>query len=142
VDHKDELEFEIVHFEELEKLNRKLNSFINKISEERPIKPLLVVQSPNSKQTLKSLKALNDFPLIQMKTSEAQLPAIGWQSIVLKRVCNHFLSLPSWIKHLRNLARYSNVPLCNLKVDDIGYLVDIEYARRLKKNNIVLWWSP
>lgn len=142
ITYKEDMQFETVYFDELPKLFKKLNSFVNKINEEKLTKPIMVIQSSNTKQMLKSVRTLNDFPLIQMKTSESQLPALGWQSIVLKRVCNHFLSLSSWTKHLRNLARYSKVPLCNLKIDDIGYLVDIEYARRLKKNNIVLWWSP
>jgi len=42
---------------------------------------------------------------------------------------------------LTELARYGDVPLCNLERDDPRYLIDVAYARRLQKNNVVLWWS-
>ena len=142
IDYQEELEFETQYFEELPKLFKKLNSFINKINDESPSKPLFVLQSPISNKLSKSFKVLTDFPVIHMNVGEINAPAIGWQTIVLKRICNHYLSLASWIKHLLSLAKYGNIPLCNLKTDNIGYLIDIEYARRLKKNDIVLWWSP
>ncbi|CCH44105.1 DNA polymerase epsilon subunit 1 [Wickerhamomyces ciferrii] len=142
IDYQEELEFETVYFEELPKLHRKLNSFINKINEESPTKPLFVLQSPTANNLSKSFKTLSDFPVIHMNVGEINVPAIGWQGIVLKRVCNHYLALASWIKHLLALAKYGNIPLCNLRADNIGYLIDIEYARRLKKSDIVLWWSP
>lgn len=142
IDYKEEMEFEVHHFDELGKLYRRLNSFISKINEETPSKPMFILQSPSSKKLTKILKNLSEFPTISMSTREIQLPALGWQSVALKRVCSHFFSLSSLINHLKNLAKYGNIPICNLKTDDIGYLIDIEYARRLKKNDIVLWWSP
>ncbi|CAM9019005.1 unnamed protein product [Wickerhamomyces anomalus] len=96
IDYQEELEFETQYFEELPKLFKKLNSFINKINDESPSKPLFVLQSPISNKLSKSFKVLTDFPVIHM----------------------------------------------NVETDNIGYLIDIEYARRLKKNDIVLWWSP
>ena len=77
-----------------------------------------------------------------MNISELSLPAVGWQSLISKRVINHYFVLGSWIKNLVAFAKYANVPLCNLQIENIGFLVDIEYARRLSENNIVLWWSP
>lgn len=141
LDYQKELEFDTVYFEDISKLYRKLNSFINKIDEEKTSKPLFVLQAAGHERLSKILKPLNDFPIIQMKLNEVKTPAIGWQSIILKKICGHYLSLASWIKHLLSLAKYGNIPLCNLKTDNIGYLIDIEYARRLKKNDIVLQWS-
>ncbi|KAH3677238.1 hypothetical protein WICMUC_001819 [Wickerhamomyces mucosus] len=142
IEYKNNLEVEIIHFDDVGKLYRKVHSSINKINEERPTKPLFVVQSPISNKLLKIFKSLSDFPTMHMDVTEVQLPAIGWQSIALKKICNHFLSLSSWIKHWKNLAKYGNIPICNLKTSDTGYLIDIEFARRLKENNVVLWWSP
>lgn len=42
---------------------------------------------------------------------------------------------------MTKLARYGNVPLCNLERDDPRYLIDIAYARRLQRESVVLWWS-
>ncbi|EAQ83561.1 conserved hypothetical protein [Chaetomium globosum CBS 148.51] len=50
-------------------------------------------------------------------------------------------SLGSWINHLTALAKYGEVPLCNLERDDPRFLIDVAYARRLQANNVVLWWS-
>lgn len=140
--YQEHIEFETTYFDDISKLYRKLNSFINKISDETPARPLFVVQSPQSSKLLKIFKSISEFPTINMKASEIQLPALGWQPLVIKRICNHILSLAPWIHHLRNMAKYGNVPLCNLKTTSMDYLIDIEYARRLKNNDIVLWWSP
>ena len=40
------------------------------------------------------------------------------------------------------MAKYGDVPLCNLERDDPRFLIDVAYARRLQANNVVLWWSP
>lgn len=69
------------------------------------------------------------------------LPPLGWQSFIAKRLVTHYLYLAAWIQHLTLLARYGDVPLCNLDSDDPRYLIDISYARRLQQNNVVLWWS-
>ena len=73
--------------------------------------------------------------------SDSQLPPLGWQSFVVKRLITHYLALGSWISHLVELSRYGDVPLCNLERDDACYLIDVAYARRLQRGNIVLWWS-
>jgi DNA polymerase epsilon subunit 1 len=142
IEYKNEMEFDTVHFDDLSKLYRKVNSFINKINEDTPTRPLFVIQSPQSAKLLKIFKAISDFPTVNMSSSDIQLPAVGWQPFVIKKLCNHFLSLAPWIHHLRNLAQYGNIPLCNLRTNDMSYLIDIEYARRLKKYDVVLWWSP
>ena len=86
---------------------------------------------------------LADFPVLPLKyeIDDSNLPPLGWQAFVAKRLVNHYLSLGSWIMHLTELARYGDVPLCNLERDDPRFLIDIAYARRLQKNNVVLWWS-
>jgi hypothetical protein len=40
-----------------------------------------------------------------------------------------------------NLARYSRVPLCNFELDFSIFLADIQYARALKGNDFVMWYS-
>ena len=55
---------------------------------------------------------------------------------------NHFLRLSPWISHRLSLARYGNVPLCDIEEDETKFLTDILFARRLVEQNVVLWWSP
>ena len=49
--------------------------------------------------------------------------------------------MDSWLSHLVELARYGDVPVCNLERDDPRFLIDLAYARRLQWSNVVLWWS-
>ncbi|KAK6582509.1 hypothetical protein PZA11_004917 [Diplocarpon coronariae] len=107
-------------------------------------KPLmLVIQSPQRRMLQHDVPILADFPVLPLKyeIADSNLPPLGWQAFVAKRLVNHYLSLGSWVLHLTELARYGDVPLCNLERDDPRFLIDIAYARRLQKNNVVLWWS-
>ncbi|CZR64400.1 probable DNA polymerase epsilon, calytic chain POL2 [Phialocephala subalpina] len=107
-------------------------------------KPLmLVIQSPQRRMLIHDVPILGEFPVLPLKyqIDDSNLPPLGWQAFVAKRLVNHYLSLGQWILHLTELARYGDVPLCNLERDDPRYLIDIAYARRLQKNNVVLWWS-
>ncbi|KAH7395509.1 hypothetical protein BKA64DRAFT_745731 [Cadophora sp. MPI-SDFR-AT-0126] len=107
-------------------------------------KPLmLVIQSPQRRMLIHDVPILADFPVLPLKyeIEDSSLPPLGWQAFVAKRLVNRYLGLGSWILHLTELARYGDVPLCNLERDDPRFLIDIAYARRLQKNNVVLWWS-
>ncbi|KAK6456843.1 DNA-directed DNA polymerase epsilon, catalytic subunit A [Scheffersomyces xylosifermentans] len=137
----DNMSFETYYYHDSSKLFKKLNNAIGKIHSSKSNKALLAVQSPYSTKILNLLSATSDFPSIKMNVSELSLPAVGWQSLISKRVINHYFVLANWIKNLISLAKYGNVPLCNLQIENVGYLIDIEYARRLSQNNIVLWWS-
>ena len=81
---------------------------------------------PYSSRILNVLNTTDDFPTIKMNISELSLPAVGWQSLISKRVINHYFVLGSWIKNLVAFAKYANVPLCNLQIENIGFLVDID----------------
>ncbi|KAK2800573.1 DNA polymerase epsilon catalytic subunit [Onygenales sp. PD_10] len=105
---------------------------------------MLVVQSPQRRQLTQDIAILKENPVLPLRSeaSDNDLPPLGWQSFVAKQIVMHYLALGSWIYHLSELARYGDVPICNLEKDDPKYLIDIAYARRLEQNNIVLWWSP
>jgi DNA polymerase epsilon subunit 1 len=107
-------------------------------------KPLmLVIQSPQRRMLVHDVPILADFPVLPLKyeVSDSNLPPLGWQAFVARRLVNHYLGLGSWVLHLTELARYGDVPLCNLERDDPRFLIDVAYARRLQKNNVILWWS-
>lgn len=141
IDYKDDLEFNISYFNDSDKINRKINNFISKLNNEKATKSLFLLQSPHIERLLKTLKPINEFPLIKFRVNELTLPPLNWQSLVVKRMLNHYLSVANWVKKLIELLKYGNVPLCNLQMQDMSYLIDIEYARRLQKQDIVLWWS-
>jgi DNA polymerase epsilon subunit 1 len=104
---------------------------------------MLVIQSQQRRQLCHDIPSLKEFPILPLRTeqSDTHLPPLQWQEFVAKRVVTHYLALGPWIFHLTELAKYGDVPLCNLETDDPRFLIDIAYARRLQKGNVVLWWS-
>lgn len=142
IDYKEECEFEIQYFTDVSKVYKKINSKLTNITANSASKMILVIQSHIAAKLKLMFKASQDLPTIKMGISELQVQALTWHSVIIKRIINHYLSLSTWIKKLMQLSKYTNVPLCNLNVDNIGYLIDINYSRKLTENNIILWWSP
>ena len=116
---------------------------INRLRNDESKPTILVIQSPQRRLLVHAMPALGDLPILPLKVeiSDSNLPTIGWQVFIIKRIMTHYLALGSWISHLIELARYGDVPLCNLEKDDPRFLIDVAYARRLQKSNMVLWWS-
>jgi DNA polymerase epsilon subunit 1 len=112
-----------------------------KIEEGKPV--VVVMQSPNQALLSHDIPMLKDLPILSLHPDESdkQLPPLGWQSFIAKRLVSHYLDLGSWASHLMELARYGDVPLCNLESNDPRFLIDIAYARRLQKDRVILWWS-
>ncbi|EEQ36621.1 hypothetical protein CLUG_00744 [Clavispora lusitaniae ATCC 42720] len=141
IDYMPEMTFDTSYFNNPSTLYKKLNSVFRKFHESRSNKALLSIQSPYCNKVLDLLEAASDFPTIKLSVGEISLPAVGWQSLIAKRIVNHYFSLASWLKNMTSLSSYGKVPLCNLQIETPGYLIDIEYSRRLTQNNVVLWWS-
>ncbi|KAI5310685.1 DNA polymerase epsilon catalytic subunit, partial [Ascosphaera atra] len=105
---------------------------------------MIVVQSPLRRQLSRDIPILKDYPVLALNSDPADndLPLLNWQPYVTKQIVNRYLGLGTWIYHLGALARYGDVPLCNLESDDPKFLIDVAYARRLQQSGIALWWSP
>jgi DNA polymerase epsilon subunit 1 len=54
----------------------------------------------------------------------------------------HYFRISPWLKDRIDLADRFDVPVCNLERDHPLFLADIEFARRLAKADVLLWWSP
>ncbi|MCJ1294308.1 DNA polymerase epsilon catalytic subunit [Xylographa carneopallida] len=120
-----------------------LSDAFKKICKDETQPMILVMQSPHRMTLVHDIPLLKNLPILPLKNedSDSAFPPLGWQALVIKRLVTHYLGLGSWISHLIDLAKYGDVPLCNLEKDDPRFLIDIAYARRLQKSNIVLWWS-
>lgn len=142
-EYQEKMQFKTTQVTTRRKACRELGDLVKKMKSEESKPLMLVVQSPQRKMLVHDIPILSDFPILPLKyeVADSNLPPLGWQSFVVKRLINHYLSLGSWIIHLTELARYGDIPLCNLERDDPRYLIDVAYARRLQKNNVVLWWS-
>lgn len=104
---------------------------------------LLLLQTSSHKQLVHDIRSLQDYPVLCLPADQAdtELPSLGWQAHAFKQLASRYLNVSVWLAHLIELARYGDVPLCNLETDDPRFLIDLAYARRLKRSNIVLWWS-
>ncbi|RPB25462.1 DNA polymerase epsilon catalytic subunit A [Terfezia boudieri ATCC MYA-4762] len=143
IKYQEALKFKVEHATTKKKLYKALADLIKQLKPTESKAMMLVVQSPQRRALIQAVPRLNEFPIIPLRSdaSDSNLPPLGWQSFIAKRVVTHYLALGSWVSHLLELARYGNVPICNLERDDPRYLIDIAYARRLQRNSIVLWWS-
>ncbi|KAL2356264.1 hypothetical protein BJ546DRAFT_596580 [Cryomyces antarcticus] len=143
IEYQDDIHFKTVQVTVKRRAYLEIGDAIKKLQKEEKAPLLLVIQSQQHRMLKHDIPILRDFPILPLKPDESdmQLPPLGWQSFVAKRIVTHYLRLGTWISHLVDLARYGDIPLCNLERDDPRYLIDIAYARRLQKDKVVLWWS-
>lgn len=142
-DYQDRIHFKTVQTTTKRKAYAEVANTIKKMRNDENKPTVLVIQSPQRRLLVHDIPALKDLPILPLKVevSDSNLPPLGWQAFVVKRIITHYLTLGSWVSHLIELSRYGDVPLCNLERDDPRFLIDIAYARRLQKSNVVLWWS-
>ena len=142
-EYTDRIDFEASRVKS-EKVYGLLGKAISKLQAERKAPTIVVLDSKDADSITKHLPTLSDYPILSFPNSDQEhaLPAVGWLQAATKRMIHHFLRLSSWISHRMNLARYGNVPLCDIEVDETKFLTDILFARRLVDQNVVLWWSP
>ena len=143
LEYQDKIHFKITQIRTKRKLHMDVSDTIKKMRNDEQKPTLLAIQSPQRRLLLADITSLNDLPVLTLKhePSDNKPPPLGWQTFVVRRVISHYLGLGSWISHLVELARYGDVPLCNLERDDPRFLIDVAYARRLQRSNVVLWWS-
>ncbi|KAH7137990.1 hypothetical protein B0J11DRAFT_513356 [Dendryphion nanum] len=143
VEYQDDIHFRTVAVSTRRKALLELGDAIKKMKAEEGKPVIVVMQSPNHSLLAHDVPMLKDLPILPLHPDESdkQLPPLGWQSFIAKRLVGHYLDLGSWISHLLELARYGDIPLCNLESNDPRFLIDVAYARRLQKEKVVLWWS-
>lgn len=133
--------FKMNSFVDISKLYRKMSGHINEHKEDKGLQFLLMLQSPYSTKLLNALKILNQVPVIEIAMTELTLPQLNWQGALNKKIISNLFSCGPRLSHLVTLSQFSNIPICNLKVDTMGYIIDILYARRLQKEGMVMWWN-
>ncbi|KAI9724617.1 MAG: DNA polymerase epsilon catalytic subunit [Chrysothrix sp. TS-e1954] len=143
LDYQQDIHFRISHVSTLRKAHLEIGDAVKKMRNEEAVPMMLILQSSQNRMLSSNIPILGEFPSLSIAVEEEdkQLPSIGWQTFVAKRLVARYLDLGTWLEHLTELARYGNVPLCNLEGDDPRFLIDMSYARRLQKDNVVLWWS-
>ncbi|KAK8243427.1 hypothetical protein HDK90DRAFT_430763 [Phyllosticta capitalensis] len=143
VEYHTDVKFKVVQVTTKRKAHLEVADAIKRLKSEESRPLIAVVCTENQKLLAHDIPALKELPILPLQADEAdkQLPPLGWQSFVARRLVDHYLDLGTWVTHLLGLARYGNIPLCNLERDDPRFLIDVSYARRLQKEKVVLWWS-
>jgi DNA polymerase epsilon subunit 1 len=87
---------------------------------------------------------LSKFPvLIANKAKESHsLDVFPWQSGVSQKMFRSFFSFAHIIDRMISFAEYYDVPLGHIDGDQLLFLSDINFARRVAEQDGVLWWSP
>lgn len=142
-EYQDHVAFSIVSTTTRRKTILELGNVVKRWHKEQTQPTIVLMQSPQTAQVLHDVKLLAEYPVLCLPVLEAdaEMPPLNWQPWILSRIVGHYMTLESWVAHLLELARYGDVPLCNLQQDDPRFLIDLAYARRLQLNNVVLWWS-
>jgi len=142
-EYQDQLHFKISQVTTKRKAYLEIGEVVKKWRGEESKPTMLIMQSSQHRQLVHDIRILKDYPVLCLQTEHAdtEMPPLGWQSFVMKRMIGHYMAVENWLAHLLELARYGDVPLCNLEKDDPRFLIDLAYARRLQNNNVVLWWS-
>ncbi|KAH7095074.1 hypothetical protein FB567DRAFT_20060 [Paraphoma chrysanthemicola] len=143
IDYQDDVHFKTTMVTTRRKALLEIGDLIKKMKNDEGKPVIVVVQSPNHALLSHDIPILKDLPILSLHPddSDKQLPPLGWQSFIAKRLVAHYLDLGSWVAHLLELARYGDIPLCNLESNDPRFLIDVAYARRLQKERVILWWS-
>ncbi|CAO1633464.1 unnamed protein product [Jaminaea pallidilutea] len=87
--------------------------------------------------------AVTEFPILSIPAAQAEndLPALGWQLYSTRRMLSSYFRASSWISGWIEIAGYFDLPLCNLERDFAVFGADIDFARRLSAQDMVIWWS-
>lgn len=89
------------------------------------------------------IPATAQYPLLMISTRSADnsFTALGWRQPTCRRMIQHYLKVSGHIRHQIARADAFDIPLCNLERDDVLFCADIDFARRLSKSDMALWWS-
>ncbi|KAL2752065.1 hypothetical protein ACRALDRAFT_1052995 [Sodiomyces alcalophilus JCM 7366] len=141
--YQDKLHFKITQVTTRRKMHLEIGDIVKRLRKDEVRPLMMVIQSSQRNLLVSDVPILGEFPILPLKydPADSSLPPLGWQNVVSRRLVGHYLGLGSWILHLTSLARYGDVPVCNLEREDPRFLIDIAYARRLQNNRVVLWWS-
>lgn len=143
IDYQEDIHFRTMSVTTRRKALLEIGDVIKKLKADEAGPVVVAIQSPNHVLLSHDVPLLKNLPILPLRPDESdkQLPPLGWQSFIAKRLVGHYLDLGSWISHLTELARYGDIPICNLESNDPQFLIDVAYARRLQKERVILWWS-
>jgi DNA polymerase epsilon subunit 1 len=138
-----DLEFAVSHHGTAQAGYRALNRELATFAAQRTQPTVLVVFSPRSQPELElRAPAVGDFPVIALPSGKESGSALMWLNHTTRRMIVAYLSMSARLKEHLELARHHDVPAGNIEGDAPLFLADIDFARRLVAQDMVLWWAP
>ena len=108
--------------------------------------PLILFQATNTPKYYRNngFSSIREMPymIVPNHKSDDEYPALSWAQFCINRMVGHFFNLEAFMEEKFQLAKYSNVPVCNIENDSTIFLADLFLARRLKMVDHILWASP
>lgn len=144
-EYADTIQIEITYPRKVETALRSISNDLAALGKQKSTSSLLIVHSPKPRSFFNErIPGTSHFPFILIESTKADntFPAIMWQAPATRRMLQHYLRASVWIKERIELADRFDVPICNLERDVPVFLADIDFARRLAKADLVIWWSP
>ncbi|KAG8951372.1 DNA polymerase epsilon catalytic subunit [Tulasnella sp. 424] len=105
---------------------------------------MLVISSCKEKSWFEAMVPRVDrFPVLLWSGSKSghSLEIFPWQSDVVRKMLSRYLGMGPWLYRVIHEAAYYDVPVGNIEGDEPLFYTDIDFARRLLKKDMVLWWS-
>ncbi|QRW08330.1 DNA polymerase epsilon subunit 1 [Ceratobasidium sp. AG-Ba] len=91
------------------------------------------------------VKNMHKFPVIPMVADRAAHTVsvqLQWQNEIVEKLMTQYLSFGSWLRLAVQQSTYFDVPVGNIGEDAALYFADVDFARRLRQHDVLLWWSP
>jgi len=85
-----------------------------------------------------------EFPVMEITfdPEENNYPALDWIKFCFKKMLYKFADVKIILDFRLLLSRYCNIPLCNITNDSYIDAIDIVFARSLKYEKQISWYSP
>lgn len=144
-EYTDEMEFDLRISPSEQSAMKAASKIISQYNVEKQSPTMVILHSQEDARSLSTkIRALQDLPTLSFPTSakENKFPPLQWQTYALKYTISHYFHISAWIMERIALARYADIPLCNMGQDPAVFLSDVFFARRLVRNDMLLWWSP
>ncbi|KAL5483454.1 POL2 [Sanghuangporus weigelae] len=103
----------------------------------------VILSSARDFSYFSKIPKLSKFPVLRMSSTRAShaLDVFPWQSAIAKKMFVRYFSLAPWLRRTIIQAAYYNVPIGHIGDDQPLFFCDIELARRLSAQDLVIWWS-
>ncbi|KAK9075077.1 hypothetical protein SSX86_003396 [Deinandra increscens subsp. villosa] len=102
---------------------------------------IAVIECPDVDLMKAGIRALDDFPCVNIPSRDFKYQALGWQIVAAKFGMHRCATSSRWLNERISLSRYSHVPLGNIESDWSIQTADIFFARALRDREQMLWVS-